>query len=537
VQMSRGNGLLARVAAITALLTIAAAGCSDPKRTADRKVREEVDAAQRLAYKALGLMAGAVYKVDGQVAPLIPPRGRAAEVTDVQPAAALHPRAWEDLEAAERRLSEVLRQHGQAASDDIQGLAYATLGQVLIVKGHYQDFSAKAPRDEAMEAIVQAERDCLTAGAWAALLDRQEQSGSDVAAEAEKMLSSARSDIEGLKTRIAQTTETMASFRKTIQSLQARSEELIPKARNLRVDIQLASGQKGMELIDQVLSLEKEVNENASSIAGIEGNLELREAELRDLEEARKEAEARVEVASSIIEARQATATRRAGEQASVRAALDKARSQARQAADRVVGACRDAAKAEDVAADAYDLAAKKLEHAVRLQDSSGRAAALGEQADALWALGNLQARRLELRGRCLRLVERISAAWAADQPAPQEAEGAKAAERPKSPPPEFAMAILQYLPEAEQVRTAAEANYELAAGLYGQAADSVAPQVRWLYQGHQAAVHLAFHQLTNRYDVLLKARTTLDEALKDKRESPYLAYLLDLERLAKSRQ
>jgi hypothetical protein len=542
VHESKATGRTVRAAACVAIVVACLGGCSDPKRTAEQKVLQEVDAAHRLTAKAVGLMAGAAFKVDGEFAPPLRPRLGAPEVTDIQPAAVPHPQAWEDLETAERRLSGVLQEYGQAAGDDSQALAYAALGQVLIAKGRYQDFSADAARDEAAQAIVQGERGCLTVKAWAGLLDRIERPGSDVEAEAQRMLTSARSDIENLKARIAKAAEEIGAIRNTIRSLQARNEEMIPKVRNLRVDIQLASGQKGMELTDQVLKLDKEINENASGIAKLESDLDLRESGLKELEEAQTEAETRASVASSIIEGGKASSTRRAGEQAAVQKALDHAKAEARRAAERVAQACRAVAKAEDVAADAFDLAAKKLERAARLQDRSGRGAALGEQADAFWTLANLQARRLQLRARCVRLVEHLSAAWAPDQPALKEAGEAstlpaKGSVKPKLLVPDFAKPILEYLYEAEQVRKAAVENYERAAELYSQAADSVAPQVRWLYQGHQAAAYLALHQLTNRHDVLTKAMATLEEALKDKRESPYLAYLVALHKLAKSRQ
>jgi len=538
--MSIGR-MMRRIAAV-ALATLAIGGCSDTQESADQKAIQEIDAAGRLVSKATGMMSGAVYKVDGEYAPLTRAGRPRGEVTEVQPAWTPHPQAWQDLETAENKLSEALRTYGQA-SEGIQASAYSAMGQVLLAKGWYQDLSANAARQEASEAIGQAEKACLASGAWAAMLERV-QGTSDVEAQAREMLSSARAEIEGLNAQIAETSQSIASIRQQVQSLQARNEEIIPQARNLRVDIQLAGGDKGLELTEQVLAIEKEINANASGIAKLEGDLELREARRQESQEAKKRAEARVAAATSILEGGQASAVRQAQDQAAVRAAMEKARNDARQATDRVIAACAVAAQAENLAADAFDLAAKKSQHAAGLGAGTARAAAQSEEADALWSLANLQARRLRLRRQCVRLTECLAEAWA-ESPAvavkaddsPTATRPARQIAKPSLPPPEFAKPLLEYMTEAEETWKSAAGNYQRAAELYGEAAESVPPQARWVYQGHQAAAYLALHQLTNQTDALALARTILEEALKDKRESPYLASLVDLEKLAKTRR
>ena len=542
MQVSDAMGVTVRAAALAVVLALIVPGCKDAKQTAEQTVQSEVEAAQRLAGKAAGLMAGGVYKVDGQLAPLTSPgRPRGAEISEVGPAAAMHPQAWQDLQAAERRLSDALRDYGQIAGDDSQALAYSTLGHVLIAKGRYQDYSSDANRREAAEAIDRAESACLVAGVWAGLLHRMDGGGSDLAAEARKMLSTANGDIEHLKEKIAQAAAQAASLRDKVQALGASNEEIIPKVRNLRVDIQLADARKGLELTDEVLTLEKEINDNASAIARLEGRIELGEAAWKEMEEARKEAETRASIASSILAQVQASSTRRAGQQGALLAELEKAKAQARQAAQHAVEACHGASATEEAAVAAYDQAEKALDRAGRLGGRSGRAAALSEQADALWAVANLQARRLGLHGRCVALANRLGAVWASQGPQGDTDEKASTrpvgqTAKPKYPPPDFATPLLDCLPNAEEVLQTAKDGLQQAADLYGQAADMTSSQTQWLYQGHQAAAYLALYRLTNRQDALTKARAVLAEALKDKRNSPYLTYLVDLETLAKSR-
>ena len=536
--MSMGR-MMRRIAAIV-LATLVIGGCSNTQESADQKASQEIDAAGRLVSKAAGLMSGAVYKVNGEY-PQLTRMGRArGEVTEVQPAWTPHPQAWQDLETAENRLNEALRTYGQA-SEGIQAAAYSAMGQVLLAKGWYQDLSANAARQEASEAIAQAEKACLASGAWAAMLERV-QGASDVEPQAREMLSSAGAEIEGLDAQITETSQSIASMRQQVQSLQARNEEIIPKARNMRVDIQLAGGDKGLELTEQVLAIDKEINTNASGIAKLEGDLELREASRLESQEAKKRAEARVAAAKSILEGSNASAIGHAKDQAAVRAAMEKARNDARQATDRVVAACAVAAKAENLAVDAFDLAAKKSQRAAGLETGTARAAATSEEADSLWSLANLHARRLQLRNRCVMLSERLAEAWA-ESPAvavkagdsPTATQSARQAAKPSLPTPEFAKPLLEYMAEAEETWKSAAGNYQQAAELYGQAAELVPPQARWVYQGHQAAAYLALHRLTNQTDALDLARSILEEALKDKRESPYLASLVDLEKLAKT--
>jgi len=219
----------------------------------------------------------------------------------------------------------------------------------------------------------------------------------------------------------------------------------------------------------------------------------------------------------------------------SIQTALSKAKSDVQEQTALLASVCERTAQAEDAAAEAYTLAITRHEASRRLRGRTQSPQTIARLADARWALAELKDQSLYLRQCNMQLAQRL-----AGIASPQAAEGARAASTSASAPaertpqdvPAFAKGLLAYVPNPEQTRSEAVENYRQAGELYETASRGVLPHLRWAYQGQAAAAYIALYRLSYDADALTKAKEALNQALEDKRESPFLASVVELERL-----
>ncbi|MCJ7544717.1 MAG: hypothetical protein MUP47_09190 [Phycisphaerae bacterium] len=521
--------------AMVAVLLVA--GCSDSKRHgANKKLLEETEIASRRYAKAVSLMDLPPAKVNDEYVPL-GHVGRITGASNVKLAdpLAVHPEAWAALVAAETGLTRALGQYGRDAGNEDQALAQAMLGNILMLKAEYQRAAAAAERQQARAASAMANRSVSMVQLYTALERYYDQLASLRDQDLSAVLSAAREEAAKARVDAEAVQKEIASLRARAEQLRQADEALIPQARRLRGDSEQASGQEAMELLDQALKLETQINENVSALAALENALERREADLSDVKAALESAEARQKVAETIVAARRGHADASRTELGSIQAALSKARSDVQEQTALLASVCERTAQAEDAAAEAYTIAIAKHEAARRLRTRNQSTQTIARLADARWALAELKDQSLYLRQCNMQLAERlagIGSPRAAEGAGPATTSASAPADRPPQAIPAFAKGLLAYVPNPEQTRSEAIENYTQAGELYETASRGVLPHLRWAYQGQAAAAYIALYRLSYDADALTKAKEALNQALEDKRESPFLASVVELERL-----
>ena len=521
--------------AMVAVLLVA--GCSDSKRHgADRKLLEETQRASRLYAKAISLMDMPPAKVNDEYLPL----GHVSRVTERSSVAlpvplAVHPEARAALAEAETHLVRALGEYGRDAGEEEQALAQAMLGDILMLKADYQRAAAAGDRQQARAALATANRSISMIQLYTALGRYYGQLASLKDQDLSAVLSTARQEAAKAKADAEAVQKEIASLRARAEQLRQANETLIPQARRLRVDSEHAGGPQAMELLDQALKLETQINENVSALAALENALERREADLSDVTAALESAEGRRKVAETIVAARRGHAEASRNELEAIQAALDTAQTGLQQQTASLESICERIAQAEDVTAEAYRMAIAKHEAARRLRRRGQDAQTTSRLADARWALGELKDQSLYLRQSNMQLAERLGAVLSpqtAESTAPPTASTSAPAPQTAPTVPAFAKGLLAYVPNPEQTRQEAIENYQRAGELYETASRQVRPELRWAYQGQAAAAYVALYRLTYDAEALTKAKDVLSQALENKRESPFLAAVVELERL-----
>lgn len=513
------------------------AGCSDSKRyQADQKLLEETEIASRRYARAVSLMDLPPAKVNDEYVPLghVKRIWEGSSVKLPEPLA-VHPEARAALTAAETGLARALSQYGRDAGNEEQALAQAMLGNILMLKAEYLRATAAADRQQARAASAMANRSVSMVQLYTSLGRYYDQLASLRDQDLLAVVSAAREEAAKAKADAEAVQKEIDSLRARAEQLRQANETLVPQARRLRVDSEQAGGQEGMELLDQALKLETQINENVSALAALENALERREADLSDVKAALKSAEARRKVAETIVAARKGHADASRTELEGIQAALGKARSDVQEQTALLASVCERTAQADDVAAEAYTAAISRHEAARRLRPRGQDPATIARLADARWALAELKDQSLYLRQCNMQLADRLAGIWS-----PQAAEGtgppATSSSAPAGQPPQavpaFAKGLLAYVPNPEQTRNEAIENYQKAGELYEAASRGVPSHLRWAYQGQAAAAYIALYRLSYDADALTKAKEALEQALEGKRESPFLAAVVELERL-----
>ena len=451
---------------------------------------------------------------------------------------AVHPEALESLVKAETGLVRALVQYGSRRRDDEQALAQEMLGNILMLKAEYHRASAIADKQEARNTWALADRSASMVQTYAALERYYDQLAALSDRDLTATVSAAQQAAAKAKTEAEAAQAEITSLRDRAGQLRQTDERLIPQVRKLRMDSEQATGQKAMELMDQALKLESQVNENVSALGALENALDRRETDLGDLTAALASAESRRKIAEAIISARKGHAASSRSEKESIEVQLTKARADLQDEATRLAGVCERIAQAEDTAATAYTQAIVKHEGARRLRPRGQDAATTARLADARWALAEMKDQSLDLRQRNLLLLARLAAASSPGATTgPQPLTTASATAPALTPEdlaavPAFAKGILAYVPNPEQTRAEAIENYQQAGTLYETASRQVPSQLRWAYQGQAAAAYIALYRLSHDPEARAKAKEALDQALENKRESPFLASVVELERL-----
>jgi len=492
-------------------------GCSEAKsRRAGKEILQKVDTAQRLYEKALALLANPVYKAGGQFAPIIETTEISPGQIEFPPAGTLHPQAWKDLQQAEKILSGAMEAGAEALPAD-RAVGHRAMGRVVALKGYYLAAEASSARSRANKTLDQAEELIMLIRAQNDLVEYYDRLIAMSDEDVLEMRSSASAAAADLEARIGSTDAQLAELRKACETIIASNEELNAQARNLRVDSRLATGTKGLELLEKALEIERRVNRAASEVAGMEYTIGVlgagRGVLALELAAVQGQLAAAEEILATRKSNKETNSKKRSELLVSIAAGLEKVETLLHDIAE----ASERARLAEDRAAGTYVQAVGQLKEARKLQDTS-QSNPTAEEADAHMALAGLYASRLKLQEHGALLVGGLTKLWANLTP-------------PREAPPAVGK-VQAYISAPAATRKSAEQHYTAATELYARALSAVERQQRWIYQGQLAAAYVGLYQLSRDPDVLDRAKEILREALKDKQASPYLAPVDRLQRL-----
>ncbi|MFA6133628.1 MAG: hypothetical protein WC869_06390 [Phycisphaerae bacterium] len=530
------------VIAAMALILSALVGCSDSKSAqSSKKLLEAVETANRMCGKAMSQLGGPTI-----VAPALAVAGRVANVQVSWPDKPSE-EIGTDLGKAEKLLSAAIREYEPAAGTREKALAQVMLGRILVLKGYYEMAAVAPARQEAQQSAAQALRAASLVRNCSSIIKYLSDLGALSDLELAQELQAARGQTDKYKGEVDKAQAKLSELSNQAEALRAANEKLIPRVRDLRVNSQLAKGDKASELLEQALKLETEMNANASAIARLESEADAMEVTASDFKAALDFSQGREEAAKSILAGRKGFGDAREKEIQSLQTSLAAAKEAAQTAATQLATACEKIATAEQSALESYDQAAKKFKKAQASEPRGRNAGTLAQMGDAYWSMANLQYGSLQHRARNEEVADQIATAWAppsavipttgksetatapttnpSSQPARREA-------RPIEEIPEFARAILAYLPKADEVRAAAIENYDQAAKAYTDAEAQTPAQRKWAYQGEIAAAYIGLYRLSGSAEAAEKAKAALRDALEDKRDSVYLTAVVELERL-----
>ena len=523
------------------MLAVLLAGCSDSKsRDAAKKLLEETEIAARLYATAVSLMGSTPAKIDGQYLPLAHvARVRDDSTVELSPPLTVHPEAWGKLLQAEQGLSRALAQYSRSAGPEETALASAMLGNILMLKADYQLAATAVDRQDALGTLALVDRTASMVQLYAGLANYYNQLVSLRSEDIVEMQSAARARAAQARADSDKLRQELADLRARAAQLRQSSETLIPQARRLRLDAEQTTGQRGMDMLDQAFKLEKQTNDNVSALAVLENTIELRQPALSDLTLAVQEAEGRQKAAETVLAARRGNTQAGRGELEAIQAALLKAKSDVQDLTAHLADVCARIGLAEDTATEDYTQAIRRHEEARGLVPRSQSGQVAARLADAHWGLAELKDRSLDLHNRNGLLLERLAATWS---PATPTSSSAPAIASPAGPVadvpanlPAFARGLLAYVPDPAQARADAVEHYQQAADFYDMSSGQVPPKLRWAYQGQTAAAYIALYRLSGDPEVLTKAKEALDQALQDRRQSHFLAAVVELEKLLKS--
>jgi len=516
------NSLGVVLAGLLAAGLLGDGACSESaSRRQSTELMEAVQDAGSLVERALALLSGPPYKVEGRIAPVapkdIPPDpGRKYEALIGEH---VNPQALSALNEARGVVSAAL-QRAPKADAPVTALAKEMLGRVDALTGYYQ---ARLTWDFERQLLGAFAR----AGSAASLLRSQaelakccEALAASAPQQAQRVLQESRqrqialaADVKTKTDQIARLTQDRAGILKT-------NEAKLAQAGDLRVRSRLAGGEEGLRLLRQALDIEREISVASTSLAEMEHQIEALQIERNALEVRLRS----VEGLATAVEKMVADRTRSIEQSAALGKDLQNAIGTSRQSLEALLGQvgdlCGRASAARGEARAAYERAAKAFAEAERQgREDATRASLATQQAEARMAAANLVARSLLMHDRCATFATDVQEAW-------------QLAGLPTELPAGLTTAR-QYVSDPQADRDAAAKDLSEAVVLYERVRGRVDPRLRWIYQGELAAANLAIYQLTGGAEARTRAEAAIEEALRGGTESsPYLAPVVNLRRL-----
>ena len=537
--------------ALTLGLSLAAVGCEDsPARQAEKRVMVEVDRAERLCDRAESMLEDAVFKVDRDFAPLFNVlEDTTPTVTiDLEMVDQLNPKAVGALEAARKAIKGVVRE--TAADKGVLALANEALARVRAMQGGCADRNANVVRARIARTVAAVRSKILIARAHLGVqnfVDDLAGPGAQVAERIQKRLDEVKAEIVALRTRI-RTQQTEADKQAALRTkLLAEATGLREEQRQLEQKESLAKGDERIVLIKQVEDKEIKAEGILVRVKGIE-----------DLIADMKAADVRLNKVVEVAEVRQTMIQALADERKSAGDSHGTARKAEDNLLEAVLAQIGDGLKAvekdwvelarlERGAQECYGDAADLLDKAQGLAGRSG-ASMPAKEGRAWIANARLDVVTLPQHHTNVLLGRTIENLWREVARRKRTGLGAAGAQEALPPQVKAALARITSLPSLDRKpgsegdkavsaadrKKAAAAKFRRAQRAFRTAVQRGRPPLMWVDRGHLALALYMAALCTEGPEAsksLKEAQDEIVDALKDKRESPHVRALLDIEK------
>lgn len=508
------------LAILTILTGALATGCSESdSRQASETLSQAVTEAQTLLNKGVALLASPPYRIDGQRTPLTRPAAPAEDVKiDPLPDRPVNPAALDTLDDARSRLAAAINDNA-AAPERVRAIARQTLGEIEAVIARYHQKIVDAAERDMGRLIERAQGDIGVMGVQARLLEQYDtliaappEAANDLLGRARQRRDELAGQIEARQQRIEELTEQR-------DALVDRSNELAQKTSEMKTESRFVTGREGLAMLEKALETQSQINDILSQIADREYTIESLRIEVNSLQVAKSQAEALLQTAQSMVGQHDEFVERLTAQREQLAAGMAETRKDLETALSELASTIGSAAEQAAGARSSYDDSTKDLEAAQDLwPDPEPSAVAGSATADVLLTLANFNAGALTTQKRLSALQASLTSLW-------ETLPGA-------GDLPPGADALGTYADDPQQLRDTAADQYTRAAELYEQVQRRVDRDVRWVYQGQQAAAWVGLYGLTGDAEARSKARAALDEALSgDQADSPYLEPVRELDR------
>jgi len=511
--------------AVTVAFAVALSGCSDNRaRQAGKELRGQVDKAQCLCNRAMTLMRNVVFvdKSTKETSPLSKDVTDPGRITFPKPTAAdaVNRKAIDALDRAAGILKAAIGQYASDADKADVALAYLQQARTHALRAHYQRAAAYVVRIKVLQFIQKVEqaaqglRTKTVAVRYYSLLAAEKNK------QAEKTLALEKAKASDLAGALAELDDEIGELKAKKEVLSKLMDKRDIEARDLLVKSRqpAPNDPAGMAMLEKALAKQSEVGKAAAQIAGIEGEIDVRNTRRGTLALKLDLAKSVQRIMQAILDASRGSVARSQAELDTAKAALAedgvKVASDTRLLAD----LCQDFGDREKLAAECLSQAADAWAKALLLLSDRTREVA-AQKGDTHMAWAQLNTSRLRFRARIDRFADAMKTLW-------------EKVNRPQGVPASVHGMGQAYLAGAADVKKQAETQYQQAVESYAKAlkalaASDVGPQLRWAYQGQLATAYIGLYQLTGDKEKRDEARDLLAKALEGRESSRYLKSLV----------
>jgi hypothetical protein len=464
-------------------------------------------------------------------------KGRYQSKLRVRPPLAVNPKAWTAIRKAEKILTQAIAARGKEAEARDLADARFLLARVEVLKGDYQAFTAQEARARAYATAALADARLREMQARAVLIpyynSLRSLADTDTADVAGMRLRPVADIRKEASERLARAKSQKAELEGELRRLTAKRDELTrqcdaanAKASNLRVQSQLAAGEKAVRLYENALAVQRSANKLEADLAETNSAIESKRLQLRWAQMRLQEAGDRL----AGIEGAEGTGNETAilaawkrdrqiveGKLAKLTAAMTRGRTDVEGLITRLAAMCRQAAAAEKDAQNAYVYADKELRASLAGADAGKIAERHAHRGDVAMQMGEIELRRMEMQGRLAALAANVEALWG---------------KMGYALPLNLSQIRDGYLPAVGQAKSSAVKRFQEAAGFYRDAMQRRGRRrPAWPYRFRIAKALFGEFQVTQDKQVRDAASEELDEALRGAGDSPHAEELRALQR------
>jgi len=512
----------ARAGVCVLVLVVLLAGCPGSKRRqANQNLTDVIGRAQRLYDKAQAIYADPVYKIGGEYAP-VPDAGQGDQPLSIGEPGEMNPHVLAALDQAQGELADALSANAEADSQT-QSLALRVLGRIEALRADYRARQAAREYRQAQRDLHAARLPVVGIHSRAGLLNYYDSLINLDDSQIRQKTEEARKDASRIADEIAKIDKRTEELKKEIEALTAQRKKLQVEVEQARQKIQDLPATQGVDIMEQVRQQQDQI-----AHMGFESGK--REDEIAKLKMERAE----LVLQAGAVKTQQAQGERLLSSGAQRKEQLRQQSAEVRKELDELVARLQASAaqavagyeRGQDHAAAAaggYTKAKEFLEKAQKLLDPSVAYEAELDLADVALSAGQLELHRVEALAAFLAFVQQVRATWETIPSAPA-----------------LPSAIGELQTRAANIQSARQAGtkeFRDAAELYEAAMGKTDPKLRWQPQLQFAAALVGEYRISAGANETLynRARQAVDEALANKRSSPFLMAGLQLERVLES--